>query len=286
MNSSSRSPAELNRHQKDAIGYALKLFKQLERSVDDKDADRCLTSYKLLNDSMERMGGIDRNQIEVILNKARQLIEPILMQKIEFLLEKAMEASRLGDATACKIFSKLVKEWNDKCKSIILNPEFWDAVFKQLAIISETSPRGTSELARKNAQEVAQGMGGGGALQHPQRRYFRYGPPPGLLVRFLPQPDLFELRDISMEGIQTIGHPQNLELGKKIQIEIIFDPSLMPNSSGTIQHNGEKITHRSTAQVMQETEHGFGLFFEQLKGPIFYLIKERYIDLNRLEQAK
>ncbi|MDI9409088.1 MAG: hypothetical protein QM523_07580 [Candidatus Pacebacteria bacterium] len=286
MNSSSRSTAELNSQQKDAIGFALKLFKQLERSVDDKDADRCLTSYRLLHESMERMGGIDRNQIEVILSKARELIEPVLMQKIEFLLEKAMEASRLGDATACKIFSKLVKEWNDRCKFIIIKDEFWDAVFKQLEIISETSPRGTSELARKNALELAQGMGGAGVLQHPQRRYLRYGAPAGLLVRFMPQPELFELRDISMEGIQTIGHPPSLNIGKKIQIEMIFDPSLTPNSSGTASHNGEKITHRSMAQVMQETESGYGLFFEQLKGPILFLIKERYIDLNRLEQAK
>ena len=284
MNSTSRSSAELNRNQKEAINYSRKLFEQIERIVNEKNPDGCLTSYRLLNDSMQRMSGIDKAQIETILSKARQLIEPTLMQKIEFLLEKAMEASRQGDIPACRVYSKLVKEWNDKCKVIIINDDFWDAVYKQLEIISETTPRGTSEQARKNAQAVSLSKNEG--VQHEKRRYLRYLAPAGLTVKFPPQQESFQIQDISMEGMMVIGHPKNLEVGKKIQIEINLEPEAAHNSSAVGNSNPEKIIHRSTAQVMQETEIGFGIFFEQLKGPILYLIKERHIDLNRLEPSR
>ncbi|MCX8501000.1 MAG: hypothetical protein ORO03_04830 [Alphaproteobacteria bacterium] len=281
MNSKSKLDSGLNQNQKDAITYSRKLFEQLERVAAERNPDRCLTAYRLLRESMERMTGIDRKQIESIMTKAREFIEPTLMQKIDSLLERAMEAARAGDLPNCRVFSKIVKEWNDQCRTIISKPEFWDAVHKQLAIIAETGPRGTSSQARKDGEESGQTKAT--VFQNEKRRYLRYAAPDGLWVKFPPSTDLFRVTDISMEGMQVLGSHEQFVIGKKINMEVVWkdgDSTTTPGVSTEPTEN--QVIHRSMAQVVRLTEMGVGLFFEQLKGPTLFLVKERHIDLNLL----
>ena len=318
MNVKSQTDSGLNRSQKEAISYSRKLFEQLERVAEENDPDRCLTAYRLLEESMARMTGIDRKQIDTILSKARDLVEPPLMQKIESLLEKAMEAARAGDLPNCRVFSKLVKDWNEKCRTIVTNREFWEAVHKQLAIIAETTPRGTSSQARKDGEESGQIRAN--IFQNEKRRYIRYMAPEGLTVKLPPSSEQYRIRDISMEGMQILGNNELFVIGKKITVEVLWlvapgeeqNPNPNPNSNpnpnpransktnGITNPNANAnanananpanadpkapttISHSCIAQVVRMTNLGVGLFFEQLKGPTLFLVKERHIDLNML----